>query len=150
MCSTDYELQITDYSTIQKGGEQHMQKTLLKIGSGLMVAGATLLPLTVHAEAINVYLNELSAPLGFNAHPEDLRVIIANIIRVAMGLLGIVAVVIILIGGFTWMTAGGSEEKVEKAKAWIGYGIVGLAVILSAYAIATFVISSLLSATGAV
>ena len=84
-----------------------------------------------------------------NLPTTDLRIIIANIIRIALGLLGIVAVVIILIGGFTWMTAGGNEEKVDKAKAWIGYGIIGLAVILSAYAIATFVISSLLSAVGA-
>ena len=125
-----------------------MRKTLLKIGSGLMVAGASMLPLAVRAQSINVYLNELATPLG-NLPTTDLRIIIANIIRIALGLLGIVAVVIILIGGFTWMTAGGSEEKVEKAKAWIGYGIVGLAVILSAYAIATFVISSLLSAIGA-
>lgn len=77
----------------------------------------------------------------------DIRVTIARIIRVAMGLLGIVAVVIILIGGFTWMTAGGNEEKVGEAKKWIFAGIIGLAIILSAYAIATFVISNLVSAT---
>ena len=43
---------------------------------------------------------------------QDIRVTIARIIRVAMGMLGIIAVVIILIGGFTWMTAGGNDEKV--------------------------------------
>lgn len=77
----------------------------------------------------------------------DIRVTIARIIRVAMGLLGIVAVVIILIGGFTWMTAGGNDEKVAEAKKWIFAGIVGLAIILSAFAIASFVISSLVTAT---
>ena len=77
----------------------------------------------------------------------DVRVTIARIIRVAMGLLGIVAVVIILIGGFTWMTAGGNEEKVGEAKKWIFAGIIGLAIILSAYAIATFVINNLVNAT---
>ncbi len=122
-----------------------MQKTLIKIGSVAMTVGAALLPLSVKAQEINVYLQQLGAPLG-NLPTTDIRVIIANIIRIALGLLGIVAVVIILIGGFTWMTAGGSEEKVEKAKQWIGYGVVGLAIILAAYAIATFVISSLLSA----
>ena|SRR3989338_2749690 len=126
-----------------------MQKTISKIGAGLMTLGAALLPFSVRAQEINVYLNQLASPLGYNANPQDIRVIVANIIRIALGLLGIVAVVIILIGGFTWMTAGGSEEKVEKAKQWIGYGIVGLAIILAAYAIATFVISSLLQATGA-
>jgi len=78
---------------------------------------------------------------------QDLRVTIASIIRTAMGLLGIVAVVIILIGGFTWMTAGGNEEKVAEAKKWIFAGVIGLAIILSAYALASYVISSLLTAT---
>ena len=78
----------------------------------------------------------------------DIRATIASIIKVAMGLLGIVAVVIILIGGFTWMTAGGNEEKVGEAKKWIFAGIIGLAIILSAYALATFVINSLVTATG--
>ena len=122
-----------------------MKKTFLKIGSVAMTIGVALLPFSVRAEEINLYINQLGAPLG-NLPTTDIRVIIANIIRIALGLLGIVAVVIILIGGFTWMTAGGSEEKVEKAKQWIGYGVVGLAIILAAYAIATFVISSLLTA----
>lgn len=78
---------------------------------------------------------------------QDIRQTIANIIRVAMGLLGIVAVVIILVGGFKWMTAGGNEEQVGEAKKWIFSGVIGLAIILSAYALATFVIQSLVSAT---
>lgn len=77
----------------------------------------------------------------------DVRTTVARVIRVAMGLLGIVAVVIILIGGFTWMTAGGNEEKVGEAKKWIFAGIIGLAIILSAYAIASFVINQLVNAT---
>ena len=77
----------------------------------------------------------------------DVRVTIAKIIRVAMGLLGIVAVVIILIGGFTWMTAGGNDEKIAEAKKWIFAGIIGLAIILSAYAISNFVIDRLVNAT---
>jgi hypothetical protein len=78
---------------------------------------------------------------------KDLRQTIAGIINVVMGFLGIVAVVIILIGGFIWMTAGGNEEKVKKAKALIFQGIIGLVIILASYAIATFVISSLVTAT---
>ena len=77
----------------------------------------------------------------------DVRETVASIIRVALGLLGIVAVVIILIGGFTWMTAGGNDERVEQAKKWIFSGIIGLAIILSAYALSTWVISQLVTAT---
>ena len=78
---------------------------------------------------------------------KDIRVTVASIIRTAMGLLGIVAVVIILIGGFKWMTAGGNEEQTGEAKSWIFSGVIGLAIILSAYALATFIINSLVTAT---
>ena len=78
---------------------------------------------------------------------KDIRVTIASIIKTAMGLLGIVAVVIILIGGFKWMTAGGNDEQVGEAKGWIFSGVIGLAIILSAYALATYVINSLVTAT---
>jgi len=78
---------------------------------------------------------------------QDVRVTIANIIRIFMGLLGLVAVVIILLGGFKWMTAGGAEEKVTEAKGLITSGVIGLAIIVSAFAIATFVINSLISAS---
>jgi len=89
----------------------------------------------------------LAYPASTGLSSTDVRVTVARIIRVAMGLLGIIAVVIILIGGFTWMTAGGAAEKVEQAKQWIFAGIIGLAIILSAYAIASFVITQLYQAT---
>ena len=88
---------------------------------------------------------EVEQALGLGT--KDIRVTIASIINVFMGLLGIVAVVIILIGGFLWMTAGGNEDKVKKAKMWIFSGIIGLIIILSAYAIATFVVQSVVNAS---
>lgn len=78
---------------------------------------------------------------------KDVRTTVSEIIKVFLGLLGIIAVVIVLMGGFTWMTAGGNEEKVTKAKDMIIAGIIGLAIILAAYAIAGFAINSLVSAT---
>jgi len=77
----------------------------------------------------------------------DLQTTIANIINVALSLLGIVAVVIILLGGFKWMTAAGNDDKVEEAKKLILAGIIGLAIVMSAWAIARFVLIQLGSAT---
>ncbi len=70
-----------------------------------------------------------------------------GVLIVYVGLLGIIAVVIILYGGFIWMTAAGNEERVDKARKMIVAGVIGLAIILSAYAIARFVVNSLVNAT---
>jgi len=77
----------------------------------------------------------------------DLKTTIAQTIRVIIGFLGIIAVVIILIGGFKWMTAGGNEDKVGEAKKLLVAGLIGLVIILMAYAIAAFVLNQLVTAT---
>ena len=78
----------------------------------------------------------------------DVRMTVANIIRVTLQILGVVGVVIVLIGGFKWMTAGGNDEQVGEAKKWIFSGMIGLALIMSAYAIAQFALNSLVTASG--
>lgn len=73
----------------------------------------------------------------------DLRTIIARIINFALGFLGIVAVGLILYGGFLWMTAAGDEDKVEQAKKLLKNAVIGLIIILASWAIATFLITRL-------
>lgn len=87
---------------------------------------------------------ELSGTLGNS----DLRTTIARLINVALSLLGVIAVVIILAGGFKWMTAGGNDDKVQEARKMIFSGVIGLAIILSSWAIALFVLNRLRDATG--
>ncbi|MBI4437799.1 hypothetical protein HY631_02505 [Candidatus Uhrbacteria bacterium] len=72
---------------------------------------------------------------------------VSQIIRIALGFLGVIAVVIILIGGFKWMTSGGNDEKVKGAKKLIFSGIIGLVIVVAAYAIASFVIDAIVNAT---
>ena len=126
-----------------------MNKLKLFVSAAAM--GASLLSVApVMAQTANVNSTEIlptTIQPAIGLADTDVRVTVARIIRVAMSLLGIIAVVIILIGGFTWMTAGGNDEKVGEAKKWIFSGIIGLAIILSAYGIATFVINSLVNAT---
>jgi len=76
----------------------------------------------------------------------DPRDIAAQVINIILGFLGIVAVVIILLGGFKWMTAGGNEDKVGEAKKLIMAGIIGLIIILASFAIASFVLTQLSAA----
>ena len=75
----------------------------------------------------------------------DLMTTVSSIIRIALGFLGVIAVVIILLGGFKWMTSGGADPKITEAKKLIFAGIIGLVIVLSAYAIATFVINSIVT-----
>ena len=77
----------------------------------------------------------------------DVRQTAARIINVALGFLGILSVIIVLLGGFKYMLSGGSTEKTDEARKLIVSGIIGLAIILSAWAITSFVISRLISAT---
>jgi hypothetical protein len=48
-----------------------------------------------------------------------------------------------LVAGYKWMTAGGNEEKVKEAKSQIQHAIIGLAIIIMAYAITYFVFEAL-------
>lgn len=123
-------------------------KKILSFVLGLMMMAILVLP-TVAAAQSTVNANDLGIFYGTytGLGTKDVRQTISTIIRTAMGLLGIVAVGIILIGGFEWMTAGGNEDKTKDAKKRIMYGVIGLAIILSAYAIATFVVNSLVNAT---
>jgi heme/copper-type cytochrome/quinol oxidase subunit 2 len=79
---------------------------------------------------------------------KDPRTMVTQIINVLLTILGIVAVVIVLLGGFKWMTAGGNEDKVGEAKKILGAGVIGLVIILAAWGIAAFVLNTLMSATG--
>lgn len=93
------------------------------------------------------YQNAIQTNLGLGN--EDPRAIAARVINVIMGFLGLIAVIIILVGGFQWMTAGGNEDKVAGAKKMMTAGVVGLVIILAAWGITVFVLNALLNATGA-
>ncbi len=109
---------------------------------------AAFLPFSVFAASAKDVVNEgLTILTATGLGSRDIRETIGSVINIFMGLLGTVAIVIILIGGFQWMTAGGNEEKVEKAKQMLGAGVIGLAIILAAYSITRFVVGSLINAT---
>lgn len=78
----------------------------------------------------------------------DLKDTVVNIINWVLGLLGIVAVIMILWGGFTWLTAAGNEEKVEKAREVISAAVIGLVIILLAWAIVNYVLGTASNVSG--
>ncbi len=69
--------------------------------------------------------------------------IVAAIIKAALSLLGIIFIILIIIAGYNWMTAGGDEEKIRKAKDTLKRAIIGLLIIVTAYAITVFIFENL-------
>jgi len=70
--------------------------------------------------------------------------IIGNIVKAVLGLFGIVATVIIVYGGVKWMTSQGDTNKIDSAKKLMIAGAIGMVLIISGYAITTFLIENIL------
>ncbi len=97
--------------------------------------------------AQNFGTDEVSSGLGGSLSTSDPRAIVARIINVALGLLGVIALGLIIYAGFLWMTSAGEEEKISKAKKLLVSAVIGLGIILSSWAIASFVLDRLSDAT---
>ncbi len=77
----------------------------------------------------------------------DPRLIIALLVHTALGFVGVILLLMILSGGFSFMVSGGDEEKTSAAKRTLFNAIMGVIVILSAYSIVAFVLNTLSTAT---
>lgn len=86
----------------------------------------------------------LPNPLGTT----DIRVIIGNIIRAFMGIIGSIALVLFMYGGFLWMAAAGDPARAKKGQQTIIAATIGLAVIFLSYTVVNFVLTSLTNIGG--
>lgn len=68
-------------------------------------------------------------------------IIITNIIQIILSLMGISFLIIMIYGGYTWMTAQGNQENVEKGKRIIANGILGVVIVFIAYAFSYLLVS---------
>jgi len=69
--------------------------------------------------------------------------LIGNFIKIGLSALGIIFVVLTIYAGFLYLTARGDSDHVEKAKGTLVTGVIGIAIVLAAYAITAFVINAL-------
>lgn len=72
----------------------------------------------------------------------DLREFVIKIVNYALGFLGLIAVLIVLYGGFLYMTALEDDARVTAGKNAIKYALIGIIIILGAFAIVNTVISA--------
>ena len=74
----------------------------------------------------------------------EFDVTVVKVVQWFLSALSLFAIVMIIIGGYTWMTAGGNEEKIKKAKSLIQTTIIGLVIILFSWAIFLFVVNTVI------
>lgn len=93
-------------------------------------------------------MKEAAKSAGYGSEKPNLLGTIGQIISTVIGILGVVLFLIILYGGYLYMTGGDDQNKLKEAKGWITNGIIGVIIILLSYAIAKFVIEQLNTAFG--
>jgi amino acid transporter len=102
-------------------------------------------------DKMNSYLDTVAGDSYGSADETTMALIIQQIITVILSLLGVIFLILMIWSGYNWMTAGGEEEKIKKAQSTIKRAIIGLIIVVSAYAISYFVFNALtISTTGQV
>ena len=82
-------------------------------------------------------------PSECNQGEDDAMAKIKSILNTVYLWVGIITVIVIIIGGVYYITSQGDPGKVAKAKNVILYAVIGLVVVLLAFAITDFVLGSL-------
>lgn len=90
-------------------------------------------------ENTNEFLTNTAQISGYEEQDKDFSVIVADIIKTLLTLVGTIFIVLIIYAGFVWMTSGSNSEKVTKARKIMIYSIIGLLIILTAYSITYFI-----------
>ncbi len=72
----------------------------------------------------------------------DLKVLVLKILNFFLTFLGILAVIMVVYGGVTYVTSAGNDEAIGNAKKIIMYAVVGLIVILLSFAIIRTVLNA--------
>jgi len=123
-----------------------LAKKIICLTLFLALVGVVFLPLTSHAQLEK--LRDIGGRgYGVTGDPESPAATAGRVINAALSVVGIIFLVLMLYGGYLWMTARGKEERLEKAKNTLEAAIIGLIIALAAYGITYFVVSRIIEST---
>ena len=105
---------------------------------GLIISGCLFLSNYVQAEDDDMPM--INDPLGYR----DVPVLVGDIIAYILGFVGVLALIMFVYGGITWMTSAGAAEKVKKGRDTLVWAIFGLAFVFLSYAILDFILRAFL------
>ncbi|MBT3538602.1 hypothetical protein HOF40_03415 [Candidatus Parcubacteria bacterium] len=74
---------------------------------------------------------------------------IGRVVNIILSITGVLFTVLMVYGGYLWMTARGKDEQIEKAKSVITAAIIGIIITLGAYSISAFIVPRMLAASTA-
>lgn len=83
-----------------------------------------------------------SKDIGYNPTAKD-NSVLTNVLNTAYFWAGVIAVIVIVIAGFMYTTSQSDPGRVARAKNAILYAIVGLVIVLGAFAITNFVLGAI-------
>lgn len=113
-----------------------------------IIALGCLLPLVAIAQT-DTGLDATAAASGLSSYGKDLPGMIGNVIGSGLSLIAVIFFILMVYGGFLWMTAHGKDDQVKKAQDTIIAAIIGIIVVLASYALTSFVFKSVGSGGGA-
>jgi len=97
---------------------------------------------------LNIVGNSSGYETGGSAADEHAVILlVAEIIKYLLSFLGVLFMLLVIYAGFLWMTAGGNDEQITKAKSLIKNGIIGLVITLGAGVIVSFFFYVILKVT---
>jgi len=108
-------------------------------------AGLAVAPITVHAEtAKEAACRAINNGRGCNQEGAENRInnTVKNVVNIFSIVVGLTAVIMIIVGGFKYVTSAGDSSKVTSAKNTILYAVIGLVVVALAQVIVQFVLGN--------
>ncbi len=99
------------------------------------------------ASLISKGLTDTGKVAGYAGTEQSLPALIGKVIQALLGVVGVIFLVLTVYAGIMYMTAGGDPGKVEKAKKIIINSLIGLIIVIGAYAFTSFVVTQLQSAS---
>ena len=117
------------------------KKILISVSLIALVLLAIVQPVSAGILNPNTNVDYLAQNTAIEAGFNNIEIgqLVAYIIKTALGLLAVVFLILMVYAGWEWMSARGNEEKVTKSLATIRMAIIGLIIVLGAYAITYFI-----------
>jgi len=139
--------------------KQRLSKIIIFLFLSITLTGLSFKPSLVYADAAQdniddlqksgFGLDKLAIKVGLCKEKEgtdgvcedttDARQILLRLLQLALGFTSLIALIVVIYGGFTWATAGGSPERVKKGRDILVWASIGLVVLVSAWSIISYV-----------